>query len=48
MMTRPLHDRILAQRLDESDGTSGGLFVLDNAKENSLEVGRIIASSKTA
>jgi chaperonin GroES len=32
MMIRPLHDRILAQRLDEQDRTSGGLFIPDNAK----------------
>jgi chaperonin GroES len=37
MMIRPLHDRILAQRLDEQDRTSGGLFIPDNAKEKPLE-----------
>jgi chaperonin GroES len=37
MMIRPLHDRILAQRLDEQDKTSGGLFIPDNAKEKPLE-----------
>lgn len=37
MMIRPLYDRILAQRLDEQDRTSGGLFIPDNAKEKPLE-----------
>ena len=37
MMIRPLHDRILAQRLDGPDRTSGGLFIPDNAKEKPLE-----------
>ena len=37
MMIRPLYDRILAQRLDEKDKTSGGLFIPDNAKEKPLE-----------
>lgn len=36
-MIRPLYDRILAQRLDEPDRTSGGLFIPDNAKEKPLE-----------
>ena len=36
-MIRPLHDRILAQRLDEKTKTSGGLFIPDNAKEKPLE-----------
>jgi chaperonin GroES len=37
MMIRPLHDRILAQRVDEQSKTSGGLFIPDNAKEKPLE-----------
>lgn len=42
MIIRPLHDRILAQRLDEQDRTSGGLFIPDNAKEKPLEA-RVIS-----
>jgi chaperonin GroES len=34
---RPLHDRILAKRVDAADRTSGGLFIPDNAKDKSLE-----------
>src|ERR1043165_9039320 len=37
VMIRPLHDRILAQRVDEQTRTSGGLFIPDNAKEKPLE-----------
>jgi|SRR5882672_4292578 len=37
MTIRPLHDRILAKRLDEEAKTSGGLFIPDNAKEKPLE-----------
>jgi len=37
MTIRPLHDRILAQRLAEQAKTSGGLFIPDNAKEKPLE-----------
>ena len=37
MNVRPLHDRILAQRLVEADKTSGGLFIPDNAKEKPME-----------
>ncbi|HEX4419043.1 MAG TPA: co-chaperone GroES [Kofleriaceae bacterium] len=42
MIIRPLHDRILAQRLVEADKTSGGLFIPDNAKEKPMEA-RVIA-----
>ena len=37
MKIRPLHHRILAQRIGEKDKTSGGLFIPDNAKEKPLE-----------
>ena len=42
MKIRPLHDRILAQRLDAQDRTSSGLFIPDTAKEKPLEA-RVIA-----
>jgi chaperonin GroES len=42
MKIRPLHDRILAQRLAEEDKTAGGLFIPDTAKEKPLEA-RVIA-----
>ena len=37
MKIRPLHDRILAERLAGQDQTSGGLFIPDAAKEKPLE-----------
>ena len=37
MKIKPLHDRILAQRLDEQAKTSGGLFIPDSAKEKPME-----------
>ena len=37
MSIRPLHDRILAKRVDAEGRTSGGLFIPDNAKEKPLE-----------
>ena len=37
MKFRPLHDRVLAERIAEEDKTSGGLFIPDTAKEKPLE-----------
>jgi chaperonin GroES len=37
MKLRPLHDRVLAERIAEKDKTSGGLFIPDTAKEKPLE-----------
>lgn len=37
MSIRPLHDRVLARRIDEKVKTDGGLFIPDNAKEKPLE-----------
>jgi chaperonin GroES len=37
MTIRPLHDRILAKRLQEESKTAGGLFIPDTAKEKPLE-----------
>ena len=33
MQIRPLHDRILAKRVQEEEKTAGGLFIPDTAKE---------------
>ena len=33
MNLRPLHDRILVRRLEESEQMRGGLFIPDSAKE---------------
>ena len=37
MNIRPLHDRIVAKRLQEEEKTAGGLFIPDTAKEKPLE-----------
>jgi chaperonin GroES len=37
MNIRPLHDRILAKRIQEQEKTAGGLFIPDTAKEKPLE-----------
>lgn len=37
MNIRPLHDRILAERIVEQGKTKGGLFIPDNAKEKPME-----------
>ncbi len=42
MQIRPLHDRILAKRLQEEEKTAGGLFIPDTAKEKPVEA-KVIA-----
>jgi len=37
MTIRPLHDRLLAKRLDKETKTAGGLYIPDSAKEKPLE-----------
>ncbi len=43
MKVRPLHDRILVQRIDEGDQTVGGIIIPDTAKEKPQQ-GRVIAA----
>lgn len=42
MKVRPLHDRIIVQRLEEEDKTKGGIIIPDTAKEKPVE-GKVIA-----
>jgi len=42
MKIRPLNDRILVQRLEQEEKTSGGIIIPDSAKEKPAE-GKIIA-----
>ncbi|MBI5376364.1 MAG: co-chaperone GroES [Candidatus Schekmanbacteria bacterium] len=42
MKFRPLHDRIVVQRLDEEKKTKGGIIIPDTAKEKPQE-GKVIA-----
>jgi chaperonin GroES len=42
MKLRPLHDRILVQRVEEETKTKGGIIIPDSAKEKPAE-GKVIA-----
>ena len=42
MKIRPLHDRILIERLEEREGKKGGIIIPDTAKEKPQE-GKVIA-----
>jgi chaperonin GroES len=43
MQVRPLHDRILVQRLDEGEQNVGGIIIPDSAKEKPQR-GTVIAA----
>ena len=43
MHVRPLHDRILVQRLDEGEQQVGGIIIPDSAKEKPMQ-GRVISA----
>jgi len=42
MKIRPLHDRILVERLEEEEKTKGGIIIPDTAKEKPIE-GKVVA-----
>ena len=42
MKFRPLHDRVLVERIDEDEKTAGGIIIPDTAKEKPSE-GKIVA-----
>lgn len=42
MKVRPLHDRVIVQRLEEEEKTRGGIIIPDTAKEKPIE-GKVIA-----
>ncbi len=42
---KPLHDRVIVRRIEESDKTAGGLFIPDSAKEKPQE-GEVIAAGE--
>jgi len=42
MKIRPLHDRVIVQRLEEEESTKGGIIIPDTAKEKPQE-GKVIA-----
>ena len=45
MKVRPLHDRLIIQRLDEGEQTVGGIIVPDSAKEKPQR-GKVIATGQ--
>ncbi len=45
MNIRPLQDRILVQRIEEEEKTSGGIIIPDTAKEKPQE-GKVVAVGK--
>ena len=42
MSFRPLHDRVLVQRVDQEEKTAGGIIIPDTAQEKPME-GKIVA-----
>ena len=42
MAIRPLHDRVIVQRVKEEEKTKGGIIIPDTAKEKPIE-GEVIA-----
>ena len=45
MKIRPLHDRVLVERVDEEQTTAGGIIIPDTAQEKPQE-GRVVAVGK--
>jgi chaperonin GroES len=48
MKIKPLHDRVIVQRVEEEETTKGGIIIPDSAKEKPIE-GKVLAvgSGKT-
>ena len=42
MKTRPLHDRVLLKRIEETETVKGGIIIPDTAKEKPME-GQVIS-----
>ena len=47
MKFRPLHDRVLIERIDQEELSAGGIIIPDTAKEKPME-GRIVAAGPGA
>jgi chaperonin GroES len=45
MEIRPLHDRVVVQRIEEEQKTSGGIIIPDTAKEKPQQ-GKVVAVGK--
>lgn len=42
MKFRPLHDRVLLERIEQNEKTAGGIIIPDTAKEKPME-GKVVA-----
>jgi chaperonin GroES len=42
MKIRPLHDRVIVERVEEEETTKGGIIIPDTAKEKPVE-GKVVA-----
>ena len=47
MKFRPLHDRVVVQRMESEQKTAGGIIIPDTAKEKPME-GKVIAAGSGA
>ena len=47
MKFRPLHDRVLIERVDQDEMTAGGIIIPDTAQEKPME-GRVVATGPGA
>ena len=47
MNLKPLHDRVLVERVDQDDKTKGGIIIPDTAQEKPME-GKVLAAGSGA
>ena len=47
MNLKPLHDRVLVERVDQEDKTKGGIIIPDTAQEKPME-GKVLAAGSGA
>ena len=47
MKFRPLHDRVLVERVEQEEKTAGGIILPDTAQEKPME-GKVVAASNGA
>ena len=47
MNLKPLHDRVLVERVDQEDKTKGGIIIPDTAQETPME-GKVLAAGSGA
>ena len=47
MNLKPLHDRVIVERVDQEDKTKGGIIIPDTAQEKPME-GKVLAAGSGA